>query len=74
MCIRDSSYSPEAIVTRANAELANSFGNLAQRTLSMIFKNMDGVLDVTPDEHPADVALTANVMEVCRVSLPAEFE
>ena len=71
---QDGSYSPEAIVTRANAELANSFGNLAQRTLSMIFKNMDGVLDVTPDEHPADVALTANVMEACRVSLPAEFE
>ena len=41
---QDGSYSPEAIVTRANAELANSFGNLAQRTLSMIFKNMDGEL------------------------------
>jgi len=44
---QDGSYSPEAIVTRANAELANSFGNLAQRTLSMIFKNMDGELRVT---------------------------
>ena len=33
---QDGSYSAEAIVTRANAELANSFGNLAQRTLSMI--------------------------------------
>ncbi len=41
---QDGSYSPEAIVTRCNAELANSFGNLAQRTLSMIFKNMDGAL------------------------------
>ena len=40
---QDGSYSAEAIVTRANAELANSFGNLAQRTLSMIFKNFDGV-------------------------------
>jgi methionyl-tRNA synthetase len=28
----DGSYSAEAIVTRCNAELANSFGNLAQRT------------------------------------------
>ena len=37
-------FSAEAIVNRANAELANSFGNLAQRTLSMIFKNLDGVL------------------------------
>ena len=41
---QDGSYSAEAIVSRANAELANSFGNLAQRTLSMIFKNLDGVL------------------------------
>jgi methionyl-tRNA synthetase len=28
---QDGNYSPEAIVSRANAELANSFGNLAQR-------------------------------------------
>src|SRR3954453_16951160 len=41
---QDGSYSAEAIVNRANAELANSFGNLAQRTLSMIVKNLDGVL------------------------------
>ena len=34
---QDGSYSAEAIVTRCNAELANSFGNLAQRSLSMIF-------------------------------------
>ncbi len=36
---QDGSYSAEAIVTRVNAELANSFGNLAQRTLSFIARN-----------------------------------
>src|SRR5687767_806470 len=41
---QDGSYSAEAIVSRANAELANSFGNLAQRSLSMIFKNLDGAI------------------------------
>jgi methionyl-tRNA synthetase len=41
---QDGSYSAEAIVNRANAELANSFGNLAQRTLSMVYKNLGGVL------------------------------
>ena len=41
---QDGSYSPEAIVTRVNADLANSFGNLAQRTLSFIVKNLDGRL------------------------------
>src|SRR5437868_13404924 len=43
---QDGSYSPEAIVARANAELANSYGNLAQRTLSMVHKNLGGVLPV----------------------------
>ena len=54
----DGSYSPEAIVTRANAELANSFGNLAQRTLSMIFKNMDGGIKANIPATEADVALS----------------
>ena len=54
---QDGSYSPEAIVTRVNAELANSFGNFAQRTLSMIFKNMRGELKSGYDLDPADVEL-----------------
>lgn len=50
---QDGSYSPEAIVTRCNAELANSFGNLAQRVLSFIAKNCDGVLPyIDPDKCP----------------------
>jgi methionyl-tRNA synthetase len=57
----DGSYSAEAIVTRCNAELANSFGNLAQRTLSMIFKNMGGVLKADCAVSEADEALTSAV-------------
>jgi methionyl-tRNA synthetase len=53
----DGSYSAEAIVTRCNAELANSFGNLAQRTLSMIFKNMGGILKAGLPQTEADAAL-----------------
>lgn len=60
---QDGSWSPEAIVTRANAELANSFGNLAQRSLSMIFKNLDGVLRAGYQEAQADQALLAAVSE-----------
>ena len=41
---QDGTWSEEAIVTRCNAELANSFGNLAQRVLSLIYKNLDGIL------------------------------
>ena len=54
---QDGSYSQEAIVNRCNAELANSFGNLAQRILSMIFKNMDGKLRADIEAQPADTEL-----------------
>lgn len=70
---QDGSYSPEAIVTRANAELANSFGNLAQRTLSMIAKNMDGQLEAF-EQVSDDVALLDTVRLACRKSLPEQFE
>ncbi|MEP3280559.1 MAG: methionine--tRNA ligase [Stappiaceae bacterium] len=41
---KDGSYNHEAIVNRINADLANDLGNLAQRSLSMIAKNLDGVV------------------------------
>jgi methionyl-tRNA synthetase len=46
---QDGSYNHEAIVARINADLANDFGNLAQRSLSMIAKQYQGVL---PDPGP----------------------
>ena len=70
---QDGSYSPEAIVTRANAELANSFGNLAQRTLSMIAKNMDGRLEAF-ELSSEDAALLATVRGACREDLPEKFD
>jgi methionyl-tRNA synthetase len=69
---QDGSYSAEAIVTRCNAELANSFGNLAQRVLSMIFKNLDGVIPA-PGEDPRDRALIAEVESGC-AALSREFD
>jgi methionyl-tRNA synthetase len=61
---QDGSYSHEAIVNRVNSELANSFGNLAQRSLSMIFKNLDGII---PDAGQAaeDMALLERVRQRC---------
>ena len=69
---QDGSYSPEAIALRCNAELANSYGNLVQRTLSMIFKNCAGELAGFASID-ADDALLATVAGATREELPREF-
>jgi methionyl-tRNA synthetase len=70
---QDGSYSAEAIVARANAELANSFGNLAQRTLSMIHKNLDGVLPAAGDAS-VDKELLAVVQQATAKDVPEAFD
>ncbi len=40
----DGNFSHAAMVNRMNSDLANDFGNLAQRVLSMINKNCDGAV------------------------------
>jgi len=69
---QDGSYSAEAIVTRINAELANAFGNLAQRTLSFIAKNLDGALPARGRTDPADAMLIEEVVVAC-AALKAAF-
>ena len=71
---QDGSYSAEAIIARVNADLANSFGNLAQRTLSFIARNCDGVLPTGGREDPADEALLSLVREATARDLPAHFQ
>jgi len=68
----DGSYSAEAIVTRCNADLANSFGNLAQRTLSFIAKNL-GALPSGGRGETADADLLAQIAEITRNEVPAAF-
>jgi len=68
----DGSYSAEAIVTRCNADLANSFGNLAQRTLSFIAKNL-GTLPTGGRSDPADAELSAQIADITRREVPAAF-
>jgi methionyl-tRNA synthetase len=41
---QDGDWGREKFVNRSNADLANNFGNLAQRSLSMIAKNFGGVM------------------------------
>jgi methionyl-tRNA synthetase len=71
---QDGSYSPEAIVQRANGELGNAFGNLAQRTLGFIAKNLDGYLPAIRGHTEADSALFAAVDRAIATEIPEAFE
>ena len=50
----DGNFSRLAMVGRINSELANTIGNLVQRTLSLIVKNCDGVIPTVADAQLAD--------------------
>ena len=69
---QDGNYSHEAIVNRINADLANDLGNLAQRSLSMIAKNLDGKAPTRGALTEADQALLNDAYalpEKARVSM-----
>ena len=53
----DGDFSHRAMVGRCNGDLANDFGNLAQRVLSMIAKNCGGAVPQPGDYTDADRAL-----------------
>jgi len=56
---QDGNYNHEAIVARINADLANDLGNLAQRSLSMIAKQLGGVLPAPGAFSDNDKAILA---------------
>lgn len=45
----DGDFNKQAMINRINSDLANDLGNLAQRSLSMIFKNCDGIMPAPSD-------------------------
>jgi methionyl-tRNA synthetase len=69
---QDGNYSHESIVNRINADLANDLGNLAQRSLSMIAKNLNGL---TPDRvlSPSNARSSLSLAASFAVSA-ADFE
>jgi methionyl-tRNA synthetase len=54
---QDGNYSHDAIVTRINADLSNDLGNLAQRSLTMIARQFDGVVPPPAALSDADRAI-----------------
>jgi methionyl-tRNA synthetase len=71
---QDGTYSAEAIVSRANAELANSFGNLAQRVLTQIVRNCGGGLPEIHGHSDADNALFDVVCGAASRTIPEAFD
>jgi methionyl-tRNA synthetase len=63
---QDGDFSHAAMVRRMNHDLANDFGNLAQRVLSMIARNCDGRVPAPGPLSPEDEAL----LEAARKLLP----
>ncbi|WP_395000826.1 methionine--tRNA ligase [Sphingomonas sp.] len=70
---QDGTFSAEAIVTRCNAELSNSFGNLAQRVLSFIAKNVPENLSFNEPLTDADTSLWLEVSRYM-IALEREFQ
>jgi len=64
----DGSYSHDAVVGRKNADLANNLGNLAQRSLSMVAKNLGGAVPEPGEYTDADRALLESVTSLLETS------
>jgi methionyl-tRNA synthetase len=72
---QDGNYNHEAIVARINADLANDFGNLAQRSLSMIAKQLGGVLPEPGEFSENDKAILAQadaMLETSRTAMATQ--
>lgn len=72
---QDGSYNHEAIVTRTNADLANDFGNLGQRSLSMLAKQYGGVLPEPGEFSDNDKAILAQadgMLELARTAMATQ--
>ena len=67
----DGDYSRDKIVNRANADLANDIGNLAQRSLSMINKNCDARVPVPGILNKDDEALLASADSAIATAIAA---
>ncbi|MGZ5870541.1 MAG: methionine--tRNA ligase [Bradyrhizobium sp.] len=72
---QDGSYNHEAIVARINADLANDLGNLAQRSLSMIAKQYQGVLPepgIFTDNDKAILAQADGMIALARTAMATQ--
>jgi len=60
----DSDFSEESLVRRLNADLANDFGNLVSRSMTMAIKYFDGLLPAPGRLEEADTSLKEAALKV----------
>jgi methionyl-tRNA synthetase len=71
----DGDFSKSSMISRMNNELANDYGNLAQRVLSMITKNLDGQIPAQGDFTDEDKRLleaATSLPEIVRPLMDAQ--
>jgi len=60
----DSDFSEEALVRRLNADLANDFGNLVSRSMTMAINSFEGLLPAHGTLEEADISLKETALKV----------
>ncbi len=71
---QDGNFSHEQAILRINADLANGLGNLAQRTLSMIYKNCDETIPQAGDFNADDKALLERAQKTTLETMRAKMD
>ncbi len=69
----DGSISYETVIERYNTDLANTIGNLVNRTVTMVNKYFDGYVDAPKDKTELDLELEAKALEAAG-SMCGHFE
>ncbi|NAZ17519.1 methionine--tRNA ligase [Glutamicibacter soli] len=67
----DGNYNHETIVARINGDLANNFGNLAQRSLSMVAKNCGGLVPTPGELLAADTEILESAAKLLEINREA---
>lgn len=63
---QDGNFSRDALIERINADLANDLGNLLHRTLNMITKFQDGIIEPATTESDIDKSLIADAQKTVK--------
>ena len=62
----DGSISYETFIDRYNTDLANTLGNLVNRTVAMVNKYFDGIVGAPSDKNETDLDLEAKCVETAK--------